>query len=546
VGRGNHAAAPRAEACELTDEGKLALLERCQKDGVFHVEEVQGVDTLEPFQRMLIRTVWEHSFTVVRSCHDMGKTWTMAKLVLAFTSSFPFCKVVTTAPTARQVKLLLWSEIRAGHAASRYPLGGEMLVQEWQISPDWFAVGFTTQKQASSGQGQTNSGFQGIHAPGGVLVIFDEATGIPPDVWKQLEGLMTQAHVRFVAIGNPTTKACEFYKCFSDPTFKKLHLSCYDSPNLIANKITSRAALVKELDRLKELPEDERLRALESYKVVRPHLLTANAVMRWALKWGIDHPLFVSKAEGDFPEEDERCLMPLGAVERAQQREGPEKRSKKVFIGVDPARFGRDETIITMLRDVVVETVKALQKRRTTAVSGEVIAMVNALSQAEKDETIITIDGTGIGSGVVDELHEYQQATLEWRSVQIRETHFGETFKVGRDGSEKAVAEKTKRFANKKAEMFFYLAEDLKARLVLPEQSAFYSEELPTIIYNFDSKGRWVMEDKEAYKKRTGLGSPDRSDSLALANYGRYDSGGVAPFTAEMAKPNRKREKEEW
>jgi phage terminase large subunit len=124
-------------------------------------------------------------------------------------------------------------------------------------NPDWFAVGFTTQKQASGGQGQTNSGFQGVHAPGGVLVVFDEATGIPADVWKQLEGLMTQAHVKFVAIGNPTTKACEFFRCFSDPTFKKVHLSCYDSPNLIANKITSRAALVRELGRLKEMDEEE-------------------------------------------------------------------------------------------------------------------------------------------------------------------------------------------------------------------------------------------------------------------------------------------------
>lgn len=523
------------------------LLERCQADGVFHVEEVQGVETLEDFQERLIRTIWEHSFTAIRSCHDMGKTWTLSKVVLAFTSSFPFCKVVTTAPTARQVKLLLWSEIRAGFEASRYPLGGEMLVQEWQIAPDWFAVGFTTQKQAAKGQGQTNSGFQGIHAPGGVLVVFDEATGIPADVWKQLEGLMTQARVKFVAIGNPTTKACEFYRCFFDPTFKKIHLSCYDSPNLIANGITNRGKLLRELARLKELPEDERLRALDSYKVTRPHLLTAQAVMRWALKWGVDHPLFVSKAEGDFPDEDESCLISMKDVEGAQQREPPERLSRKVAIGVDPARMGRDETIITTIKDVVVLPPKALQKRRTTAVSGEVIAIVNDLSQTEKDHTVITVDGTGIGAGVVDELTEYKGATLEWRSVEVREVHFGATFKEGRDGNDRVILEKTKRFANKKAEIFVQLSEDVKSILVLPEQSDVYLGELPSVRYRFDSKGRYVIESKEEYKKRTGLGSPDHADSLALANSGRYDTGGVANFTEDMAKPNRKKSSdEEW
>lgn len=519
----------------LTEEQIIGLWEKSQADPIFHVQEVQGVDTLEDFQAALLRAIAKYERVAVKSCHDMGKTWTMSKAVLWFLSTHPRAKIVTTAPTARQVKLLLWSEIRAGHAKAKYPLGGEMGVQEWKIAPDWWAVGFTTQKEASTGEGQQNSGFQGIHAEW-VLVIFDEATGIPADVWKQLEGLMTSANVKFVAIGNPTTRACEFYRCFSDSSYKKIHLSCFDSPNLRANGITDKASLEKEYNRLRTMDEEECLERLASYKVVRPQLLTTRWVMSRALKWGLDHALFLSKALGEFPIDDERCLMSLGAVEAAQRRK-PKKGKGEVYIGVDPARFGGDLTVVTTMHDWVVKKPKAILKRRTTEISGEVIRIVNALPQRQKDKTVITVDATGIGSGVIDELVEYQQEHHEWRDVEIVEVHFGHTFKEGRDGTEDDVKERNEKYANKKAEMFVLLADDIKTRMCLPERSDVYAEELPTIIYKFDRKGRWVMEDKDQYKKRTGRPSPDHSDSLALCNYGRYHSAGIGNFTAEMARP---------
>jgi len=41
--------------------------------------------------------------------------------------------VITTAPTDRQVRGILWKEIRAAHARSRYPLGGTLLSQELKL-----------------------------------------------------------------------------------------------------------------------------------------------------------------------------------------------------------------------------------------------------------------------------------------------------------------------------------------------------------------------------------------------------------------------------
>ena len=519
---------------------EAALVSRCQTDSVFHVKEVQGVETLETFQESIIRAVDAHERVAIRSCHDMGKTWTMAKIILAVGSSNPDSKIITTAPTGRQVKLLLWAEIRAGHLKSKYPLGGVMGIQEWKFAPDWWAIGFTTQKQAGGGEGQANSSFQGVHAPL-VVVVFDEATGIAPDIWKQAEGLLTSHNVKFVAIGNPTSKASEFYKCFSDPSYKKLHLSCFDSPNLRANGILNLKHLDGELCRLKEMPEIKRLEALSTYEVTRPKLLTTRWVMTMALKWGIDHPLFVSKALGEFPDEDEMCLMPLGLVEAAQRRPRPKRRTSKdrFFIGVDVARMGGDKSVISHLEEATLRQIKVLVKRATTEVSGAVIAMINEMAmEARLSGGIITVDATGIGSGVVDELREYQAAHAEWRNIKIQEFHCGETWKEGRDGTKKQIEKRSKKFANKKAEALWLLSEAIKSDLALIEDDTLL-EELPTVRYKFDSKGRWLIEDKAAYKKRTGRSSPDHADSLSLANYGRFHSiGAVGQFTKEMAQSN--------
>ena len=517
----------------LSDQDLISLWDTAREDPVFHVKEIQGVETLESFQEGLLRAVRKYERVAVRSCHDMGKSLTMSKLVLWFTSTHEGAKIVTTAPTARQVELLLWSEIRAGHSKSKYPLGGEMGVKQWKIEADWWAVGFTTQKEAGGGeQGQKNSGFQGIHAPW-VLVIFDEATGIPADVWKQLEGLMTSANVRFVAIGNPTTKACEFFNCFSDPTYKKLHFSCYDSPNLRANGIINRAELERELQTLQELPDEVRLERLASYEIVRPHLLTTRWVMSMALKWGLDHPLFVSKVEGDFPEQDDSCLFPLGLVEAAQVRKAPESEpgfAERFFLGVDVARKGGDKSVLTRLQGCVHKETRVFVKRETTVVSGAVINMVNKLPEEERlAGGVIVVDATGIGSGVCDQLTEYKESNPTWRNIEIVEFHAAETWKSPRDGSKSACERRAKQFTNKKAESFWLLAAAVKNEIVMLSEDV-YLEELPTILFKFDSKGRIIIEDKDSYKKRTGRGSPDHTDSLALANYGRYYSGGVGEF----------------
>lgn len=501
----------------------LPTIEALQDDPILHIRKVQGVETLEDPQVRICRAVRKFERVSIAACHDIGKTFILSKIVLWFGSSFPGSKIITTAPTFNQVKRLLWSEIRSGYAKSKFPLGGEMLLTEWQMAEDWFAIGFTSRGTDHGGEGQgTSSSFQGFHAPY-ILVVFDEATGIPASIWQQLEGILTSGFIRFVAIGNPTSKGSQFFQTFKKAGVHKIYLSCFDSPNLRANHITDMPSLIAEVDKVKAISdEEEREKYLSSYKIVSVPLLSTRWVIERAIEWGIDHPLFISKCLGQFPEEDENAIVSLGAVEEAIYRE-PSKRISPIGFGVDVARYGKDKTVITRMDGVNVREPKKLIKKATTETAGEVIAIVNACPRALNEGCTIAIDGTGVGAGVVDALKEYQQQNREWKNVRILEVNFGSGFNKESEGTETEADEKKKKYVNKKAELFVVLATDLKTDICLFNDND-YLKELPTIIKKFDAKGRHYIESKDEFQKRTGLSSPDTSDSLALANYARRSS----------------------
>lgn len=481
--------------------------------------EILGVEQLEKYQSKVIKTVWDNERTAIRACHDLGKTFLMARIAVTYLNVFPNSKVITTAPTFTQVERILWSEIRAAAMGAKYKLGGRLNNTDWTFHPDWFAIGFTPRNELSGGEGQgTASNFQGFHAPN-ILVIFDEATGIPINIWNMAEGLMTSANVKFVAVGNPTSRASEFYRCFKSRDWTKLHLSCFDSPNLVANGITTIEKLKKEIEKYNRMNDVDAIKYVEKYKVVRPYLLTAKWAVQKAAKWGIEHPLTVSKILGEFPKAGAKTLVPLDYVEASTLRIYKPKDSDRKILGVDVAgaEQGSDSNVITGLHGKKQLLRNEVVGEDTNAVTGIIIQNSRDIGGAD----IIVIDKTGIGTGVYDNLMAEVGKALP-KKCEVRGVHFGQACE---DMADKEM------YADIKARMYGLLRDDMKdpnGLQLLPE--SVYAEELPTINKDYNKKGQMVIESKKEYKKRTGRGSPDSSDSLALANYGNYDELKVGKF----------------
>lgn len=533
----------------LSSENLIEAAEVFEQDPELFFEDVLGAQ-IEDYQRQILRAAVEHDRVAISACHDVGKSWTLARVALFFGACFPYSKIVTTAPTNRQVEMILWSEIKSAYARAKYPLGGRMLQTEWKLTEqgDWFATGFSPSNQAKTGEGQgTESTFQGFHAEGYTIVIFDEATGVRQALWTMAEGLLTSAKVKFICIGNPTSTQSEFYKCFANRAWFKIKLSCFDSPNLKVNGITNLEKLFAEVEYCRTLSDDDFMARMKGYKVAKPHLLTLRWVVEKALDWGMDSALFLSKVLGEFPEEGDNVLMPLRVVEEAQRREVKEIQAhERKCIGVDVARFGSDSSVLTRLHGPKQGKVKRLNKRDTTQVVGEVVNMCS-----EDMPDIIVVDETGLGAGVVDMLVELRNEGLKIHPhVEIRGVQFGAGVECVVDSCDHSSCEKAK-YANLKARMFDLLAKDVRQNLCLSDDEV-YLAELPSIQYSYDSKGRMVIESKDQYKKRTGRGSPDSSDSLALANYGRHDELKVGSFGEASVSPNRaprswkKKDKGQW
>lgn len=497
--------------------------EKLRKDPKLYFKNILGVERLEAYQERVIDIVANNDRVSIKACHDLGKTFLMARIAMWFLNMYVNSKVITTAPTFTQVERILWSEIRAAHAKAKLKLGGKLNMTDWTYNPEWFALGLSPRNEAGTGEGQgTQSSFQGYHAPH-ILVIFDEATGIPPAMWTMVEGLLTSAHVKFIAIGNPTSMASDFYKCFKDKAWAKVSLSCFDSPNLIANGITDKEKLKDEVDKVRAMSDDEALEHLKSYKAPVGYLITTKWVVEQTLKWGFDHPLTISKIFGEFPEAGDDTLMPLGCVEASQLRVVYPSPTDRKCIGVDVARFGSDSSVLTAIHGPKQLHRKQLYKRRTTEITGEVIKLSRDIGGAD----VIVVDETGLGSGVVDELVEAKRQGLLPKHCEIRGIQFGAACEHVED---------KEKYVNIKARMFDLLAKDLEDEdngfNLLPD--SVYLEELPSIKKRYNSKGQLFIESKDDYKKRTGRASPDNSDSVALANFGRYDDMKIGMFKKDF------------
>lgn len=201
------------------------VLERARKDPEWFFRAILGCHPW-PQQIAIAEAVRDHGSVAVPSCHSSGKSWIAARIVLWFLYSHPASKVITTAPTARQAKGILWSEIATAHRRSRYPLGGEITSTQLSIEPDWWALGFTAPEWDPSR-------FQGFHAPY-VLVVLDEASGISSTLMDQVDSLLSAGHTRKLQIGNPVESGTPFEEDCSALDVKTIRITAWDTPNFTA------------------------------------------------------------------------------------------------------------------------------------------------------------------------------------------------------------------------------------------------------------------------------------------------------------------------
>jgi hypothetical protein len=422
-------------------------------------------------QREIMLSVRDNRRTAVRSAHGVGKSHTASLVASWWLDTHPPGEafVVTSAPTFAQVRAILWRYIRRVHR--RGQLAGRVNQTEWHIDDELVAFG---RKPADHDE----SAFQGIHARY-VLVILDEAGGIPEQLWVAADALTTNEDCRILAIGNPDNPASHFRKvCVPGSGWHIIGISAFDSPNLTGERVP-----------------DEVAQALVGRKWVEEK----------AREWGEDNPLYKSKVLGEFSEDAPNKVVRASDIARCRidpERKPTAEELQPVELGVDVGGGG-DETVIRERRGR-----QAGREWRAHTDRPEKIAPMVLRAIEESGATAVKVDSIGVGFGVIGELRNL--AGQGKHRAHILGVNVGEK------------SSKPDKFKNLRAEIWWEIGRGLSERqgwdLSRMENADATVAQLLEPLWVTDAQGRIQVEPKDEIRKRLGR-SPDNADALLLAFY---------------------------
>lgn len=428
-------------------------------DPVGWVENQGGF--LWSMQRKVAESVAANRYTCVPSAHDTGKSFSAAQFVAWWLDVHPAGEAfaVTTAPTTAQVEAILWREISRAQKRASLP-GRITLDAKWYMPVDGgdelVAYG---RKPADYDQ----AAFQGIHARY-VLIVIDEACGVPKNLFDAVDSLATNTNARVLAIGNPDDPATHFADIAAPGSgWNTIHISVFDTPNFTGERVP---------DYLPEL------------------LVGQEWVEERKRRWGETSPLYVSKVLGQFPDVSDDTLISPKLIREAQQRELPGMARGQ--FGADIADQGADETTLYRNRGGVIRFVYRAHKDTPMATAGKI--------KRHLDETPgvpVQVDSIGVGSGVLDRLveqalpaHPFNAANSAYDPIHYK---------------------------NRRAEAWWGMRTLFEEGLIdLDPDDDELAAQLGSIKYKVDSAGRIQIESKEEMKKR-GLPSPDRADGAMMS-----------------------------
>ena len=452
------------------------------------VRDVLGAEIWSK-QADILRAVRDHDRVAVRSCNGSGKTFLAAHAVLWWVATRPEGVVITTAPTLRQVESLLWREIRGAYHRSEGAIGGEISKAALDLGPRNFALGIATDRAER---------FQGFHA-GEILFVVDEASGVSEEIFDAIRGSMTSRTAKLLLIGNPTKLYGTFYDAFHGQYryWHTIHISAFDC-----------------------------ITATGKSELAGSRLVTESWAADMAAMLGKDSAEYQIRVLGQFPSAADDALISVSAIERAIQRwatnaeartsAGGRKRrgagddSAEVVVGLDVARFGNDRSVACARRDGRVLALEAWRGADVMRTAGRTLKFAK-----RNDASIIVVDESGVGGGVLDRLREIDDVES-----------FG--LNVGR------AAGNRERYANLRAELF----DGLRSRfdqddIEIPNDKELVAE-LSAIRYFFTSRGQLQLEDKRKYSGRNG--SPDKADALMLAFSEHAVHGEMGMFLLEQVR----------
>lgn len=395
----------------------------------------------------------------IASGRGVGKSALVSWLTLWAMSTNIGCTVIITANTESQLFSKTWPELGKWHTLA--------INSHWfkrtatSLRPEaWLNIaksGIDTAYYYAQGQlwsEENPDAFAGAHNENGMVLIMDEASGIPDSIWAVSEGFFTEPiFLRlWIVFSNPRRPQGSFRDCFDKEK------EFWNTRNLDARTVEGTDKSIYE-------------------KIIK--------------KYGADSDVARVEVKGQFPRTGSNQLIGYATVEEAATRhiKLEDVAGSAKILTIDVARFGDDLSVIQRRQGLLAYEPADFAKTDNMTLAGIV---ANIATTWDADVIII---GSGGGQGVIDRLRQ-----LDFNVIEVDE-----------GGS----ADRKDLYLNKRIEMWDKVDEWLMAGGVIPNHTRL-KEDLSSPMYDFTpTSNKKILESVESMKKR-GLPSPDFGTALAL------------------------------
>jgi hypothetical protein len=291
-----------------------------------------------------------------------GKDAFASWVIMWFLICFPYSKTACTAPTGHQLKDVLWSEIAKwlkGNNPAEPTLVSDVLT--WQAEKvyhnaangeRWFAVARTCNPKATTEeQAETLSGLHEDY----LLIVADEASGIPAPVFKPLDGTLTGKVNLILMISNPTRTGGYFF----------------DSHNSLRDRWVTLHWNAEESE-----------------------IVTRASIEEKAHRFGRDSNVYRIDVLGHFPKISNDTLIAWEWAQDAIERETEPMEADPEVFGIDVGAGG-DPSVIVHRRGPKVLGIYEKDTTESEALVGWIMGKVFA-----HEPQLVMIDPIGVGWGI--------------------------------------------------------------------------------------------------------------------------------------------------
>lgn len=510
---------------QLLDAGEDLTRFADDPEGLIRYMQPNGM--LSQDQREILRSYIEEQETNVQAAHGVGKTWLLAWIVIHFVKCLGGV-ALTTAPTYRQVEMLLWRYIRSNYDRNKKAIGGRRTSVRLFLDNDCFGEGFSTSNYDANT-------FQGVHSKR-LLIVFDEANGISSQIDDGAASCLTGSDTnKIIRVGNPVSSgtafdaACkmghiripvwshpnvvDFYELHSDgihrlkPDIAEKILRDRDDPQYKRSPVKPQ----------KHWPEDLPRDAVEG-------AVSVEWIEKIRSKKGERSPYWVSRVEGLFPEDSGSAILPQSYFLAARARYDLNPALWETIINVNtPWSFGVDVGSMSDDHAICGFQGNVLKIARVIPCIGDRKDVVR-IAQVIEEEYLqvypnckVGIDATGVGSGTLAYLLDRGWGAQVWAA------NFGDAVE------EDANQDFDQLYMNWKAQWYWKLREffaaadgndDISAIAPLEEEE-YLMTDFSNVYYEETPNAKLRIEDKTTKTIRRLGRSPNCSDACVIAFAGR-------------------------